>query len=89
MAEVKITTAQDVLDMVEDNHIWLNAFSCVDPTPKFCEDLGRQIIQMLWSKENLLPSYNGDISGEKATTQETLNHFATLTPTLYLSINKS
>lgn len=86
---MKITTTEDVIKSVEDNHIWLNAFQCSNPTPEFCEEIGRMILQKLSSTSNLVPKYNGDISGESALVQKTLNELAQLTPVLYLSINKS
>lgn len=87
--EVRPTTADDVLRAVKANHIWLNAFSCVNPTPKFCEDLGRQILEMLAQRENLLPKFNPDLEQEAPHVQEALTDMARLTPMLYLSINKS
>lgn len=87
--ETAPTTAADVLRAVETNHIWLNAFRCVNPTPKFCEDLGREILEMLAHRENLLPKFSPNLDKEAPHVQEALNDMARLTPVLYLSINKS
>ena len=86
---MKPTTIEDVARAVHDNHIWLNAFKCVNPTPEVCEQLGRQIIEMLNTKELLLAKYDGNISQETPEVQKALTEFSHLTPTLYLSINKS
>lgn len=72
-----------VLQMCESNHIWLNAFHCINPTPKFCEQLGRSIIEKLKDKENLIPSSLITSDAEPA------REIAKLTPILYMSINKS
>lgn len=85
----KPTTVQDIISNVECNHIWLNAFNCINPSPKTCEDLGRVIIDMLNSKINLVPKYNGDLSNESQSVQQAMQKMAELTPMLYLSINKS
>lgn len=83
------TTAEQVLQAVADNHIWLNAFDCINPTPKFCEDLGRDILAMLSGRERLLPKFNPGLAHETEAVREALNDMANLTPMLYLSINKS
>jgi hypothetical protein len=70
-----------VYDKVSENHIWLNAFACINPSSEFCEKLGRDIIQMLKEKDRLIHSYYGD--------SEVLKTLAELTPILYLRINKS
>ncbi len=31
---------EKVIKYVDKNHIWLNSFSCVNPTKDFCEQLG-------------------------------------------------
>lgn len=85
---MKITTQEDIINAVKSNHIWLNAIHCKNPTPEFCENLGRQILSLLDS-QLVLPKYNEDISSESESTQKLLNEFAVLTPTLYLSLNKS
>lgn len=64
--------------MAESNHIWLNAFKCVRPTPEVCEQIGRQVLHMLNDEANLIPS--GGWVGDK---------MAELTPCLYLHIDKS
>ncbi len=58
-----------------DNHIWLNAFGCINPSVAFRLELADEILSMLNQKELLLPAGECRI-GE-------------LTPMLYLSINKS
>jgi len=74
---------EKVIQSVDENHIWLNAFSCIRPTDKFCADLGRQIISMLNNKENLLPS-DGITSDN-----ETIRDLSMMTMQLYVRINKS
>lgn len=80
----KITTKNDVFKKATENHLWLNAFACINPTPEYCEQIGRIIIEKLNDKEQLIPSYFQGAKNNK--------HIATLaelTPVLYLSINKS
>lgn len=64
-----------VLQVVKENHIWLNAFSCIRPTVCFKIALANMILRWLESKEHLLPSGTDELGA--------------LTPMLYLSINKS
>ncbi len=64
-----------VLQAAKDNHIWLNAFSCICPTDEFKLDLANTILRWLDTKALLLPASPSRL-GE-------------LTPMLYLSINKS
>lgn len=67
-----------MLEMAETNHIWLNAFSCIRPTPEFLQAVGQQVLDMLNNKENLIPA-RGEVGSK----------LAELTPCLYLHINKS
>ena len=53
-----MTDAQcrEIAEMAEGNHIWLNAFACIRPTPEFLQDIGRQVLSMLEQKDNMLPA---------------------------------
>jgi hypothetical protein len=73
--------AQKAFEMAESNHIWLNAFSCINPSKEFCENLGRTIIEKIKQKDYLMPSWYGE--------SEKLDEIAKLTPMMYMSINKS
>jgi len=84
MTDKKITTKDDVFNKADKNHIWLNAFDCVNPTPEFCQSVGKQILYMLNERERLIPSYY-----ETAKKNASMNELSHLTPMLYLSINKS
>jgi len=79
----KIKWSKKVLQKAQENHIWLNAFDCVRPTPAFCESLGRSIINKLRDEENLIP-----MSGITSDV-EAMREIAKLTPIMYMSINKS
>jgi hypothetical protein len=83
------TTVGDILKAVEENHIWLNAFLCIKPTPEFCQEVGRLVLSMLDEKERLLPSYNADLSIYSETGKKAVREISRLTPVLYLSVNKS
>lgn len=75
----RITPAQQrILDAVASNHIWLNAMQCINPTPEFCEQIGRQVLTMLDGNDNLIPA-GGEVGSK----------LAELTPMLYLRINAS
>lgn len=43
---------RDVLRAADSNHIWLNAFQCIRPTPEFCEQVGRELLRMLDNNAN-------------------------------------
>ena len=55
---MKKATSKNILESVEHNHIWLNAFACISPTKEFCEKVGREVLSMLNQKENRLMSTN-------------------------------
>lgn len=79
------TTSNDIVKMVQDNHIWLDAFYCKNPTDDFLKDIGRMVLQGLDCKERLLPMYLDDEPPGTSAVEPLAEH----TPTLYLSINKS
>ena len=81
------TTKEQVIEMVESNSIWLNAFHCINPTDEFLIGIGRSVINMLSKRENLLPKYLDDRA--ESETDTSILKLAELTPILYLSINKS
>lgn len=44
---------KDIMKEAEDNHIWLNAFYCINPSPEYCINIGKTIINKLTSKNKL------------------------------------
>jgi len=44
---ISLYTKDELLNEAENNHIWLNGFSCINPTPEFLQDIGRMILQKL------------------------------------------
>ncbi len=48
-----------ILEKTEENHIWLNAFSCINPTDDFKKQVGEQVLSMLSQKDRLLKARNG------------------------------
>lgn len=84
-----MTTKDDVLQAVENNHIWLNAMSLINPSDEMLRDIGKTAVSMLRQRDNLLPKY---VEHDEATTdslRETLDSMAQMTPTLYLRISAS
>lgn len=63
-----------IVEAVAGNHMWLNAFSCINPTAKFKLELAEAILEWLNQEERLIRK--DDPIGR-------------LTPILYMSINKS
>ena len=75
--------ANRVLANVESNHLWINAFTLINPTEKTYADIGKMVVDMLQTRENLLPHFYGkDFDGEITELQK-------LTPVLYMSVNAS
>ncbi len=70
------------LKAAEDNHIWINAFRLIRPSPEMYQEIGKMVVEMMKRRENLLPAYFGDPTGEITEMQK-------LTPMLYMSINAS
>lgn len=89
--EYLITSPHEVLAAVDGNHIWLNAFSCVDPTDAFALMVGRQVLEMLNHKENLIPAPldPNDLQVMSPAARAAMVDIGALTPQLYLRINKS
>lgn len=71
-----------VLCAAKENHIWLNAFACVQPTTEFRLQLADQILTMLSEKNNLIYDYQDSAD-------ENLRTLGRLTPELIVRINKS
>lgn len=78
-----MTTKEQILEKVQQNHIWINAFTLIRPSDEVAKSIGYAIINMLKDKDNLLPAYYGEDASEK------LEELAKLTPELYLRINAS
>lgn len=70
-----------VFQKSEENHIWINAFSCINPSDEFLANLGRMVLEKLNNKENLIPA--------KCITSPAMKKLAELSPQLILRINKS
>lgn len=79
------TTSADIVKAVQDNHIWLNAFNCINPTDEFLKDIGRMVIAKLNCRECLLPMYLDNEPATGTVSESLAEH----TQVLYLSINKS
>lgn len=86
---MKKTTSADIVQMVQDNHIWLNAFNCINPTDEFLMSIGKQVIAMLNRSANLLPMYLDDEPPSETESGKAIQGLSELTKVLYLSINKS
>lgn len=83
------TTKDQVIQAVEDNHIWVNAFLLINPTDDIAKDIGYTVIGWLKNRDNLLPKLL-DAAGETdPEVRESLESLAKLTPTLYMSVNAS
>lgn len=48
---IKEYTDTQLVQIAKDNHIWLNAFSCIRPTPTFLQEVGKMIIEKLEATE--------------------------------------
>lgn len=86
MSETRLTQKEwqeKVINKVKENHIWLNGFSCINPTDKFKISLADSILKKLNSRDCLM-SDNGITSDNEA-----IRQLSGLTPILYISINKS
>lgn len=53
------------LKAARENHIWLNAFCCVKPTPEFYALLGRTILDMLENPDMAIPSEHPLVGTER------------------------
>lgn len=40
-------TDEEKVKLADDNHVWLNAFSCINPTEAFASKVGFQVIAAL------------------------------------------
>jgi hypothetical protein len=72
-----------VLANAQSNQIWINAFTLINPTDKTYMDIGKTVVEMLQTRENLLPHYYGkEFDGE-------ITDLQNLTPVFYMSVNAS
>lgn len=72
-----------VLENAQKNHIWVNAFSIINPSDEVLKNIGKSVVDMLKQKQPLLPNYYGpEMDGEITDLQK-------ITPVLYMSINAS
>jgi len=83
------TTESDVIKAVSDNHIWINAFSLINPSDETALSVGRSVIAMLQDKPRLLPKYTASASELDADGKRVMQKMAELTPMLYMSVNAS
>ena len=74
--------AEKVARQISENHIWINAFSLINPSPETLQGIGLEVVRMLKNKDNLLPAWHGETDGD-------VHEIAELTPMLYLRINES
>jgi len=44
---IELYTKDELQQLAESNHIWLNGFSCINPTKEFAQDLGFNILKLL------------------------------------------
>ena len=86
-----ITTKDDVIRAVEENHIWINKGRLIGANDAIALDIGRTVIAMLNEKQNLLPSYNNLIVDPDIfeATKKICDELSELTPVLYLLVNAS
>lgn len=66
-----------------DNHIWLNGLDCIDPTPRFKQQIGELVLKKLACNDCLVPDTY--ILSENQVMQE----LAKDSSVLYLKINIS
>lgn len=74
MKHKKNMTDAEKVQMADDNHIWVNAFSCIRPTDEFLLGVGRTVIDKLNNSDMCCEILGEPLTGMKY---------------LYLSINKS
>jgi hypothetical protein len=39
--------AEELVRIARDNHVWLNAFSCIRPSPEFLQSIGQIVLDKL------------------------------------------
>jgi len=57
----KEASKKNILEKVKENHLWLNAISCINPTDDFKKQVGEQILDMLNEKNSLLTNGINDL----------------------------
>ena len=73
---------KDVLRSAQQNHIWLNAFQCINPSKEFCAEVGKMVLNLLDDRDNLIyPDQDSD--------NENLKRLGQLTPEVVIRVNKS
>ncbi len=78
VADLSEQQCREIASAAEANHIWLNAFSLINPSDEMLQYIGRTVVEMLKERGNLLPAR----ADHKC-------KLAALTPLLYMSVNQS
>jgi len=48
---IRLFTKDELFNLAEANHIWLNGFACINPTDEFLKDIGKMVIDKLNASE--------------------------------------
>jgi hypothetical protein len=48
---IRLFTKDELLDMADDNHIWLDGFECINPSVRLAQALGFRVLKMLEQSE--------------------------------------
>ena len=74
----------DILRSLDENHMWINAFSCLNPSDDMKRQIGEWVLDKLASKEKTLPAMDLD-----AADSDPIDTMQILTGHVYLRFNKS
>ena len=66
--------AKDVLKSAEENHIWVSAIACVNPSDAFLLSLGREVLNKILDRNNQIDS-NFDGTPMEGLQKETIIRF--------------
>jgi len=56
VADLTDQQCREIAGAAETNHIWINAFSLINPSDDMVMSIGRTVADMLRQKDNLLPA---------------------------------
>lgn len=73
-------TSEQIVELARENHIWVNAFSSINPRPEVLQDIGRSVLNMLNASHLRTVGFGEpDSKGRKAAES----------PLVYIRVNKS
>lgn len=87
----EVTTVEDVMEQLSSNHMWVNAFACINPNDELAKQIGYWVLEKLNDRTCAIPApiKREDVEQLSPEGRKALMGLNKLTPQVYLRFNKS